>query len=268
MFRSVRHRLVVVFCCLLAVGFGAGCDKFRPGDTDERREANFQTAYNLGLQGLTDDAIKAYYRALEANPYNATAHRELGQLFFEKKHDYVMAVYHLRRCAQIRANRNDREANDYSIDQIIKQAQLQLAIEFTSQIGRQQAQSQVDELRRRNAELEAAVARLSQQLGQNTQAVADKHPAKPVADAPKRTVVESPHSTETAKAVSRPVETPAPAPKPAATVHTHVVKSGETPATIARQHHVTTQQLMNANKGLDPRRLRPGQSLNLPDSAR
>ncbi len=269
MFRPVRPRLIVACCCLLAVLFGVGCDKFRPGDTDERREANFQTAYNLGLQGLTDDAIKAYYRALEANPYNATAHRELGQLYFEKKRDYVLTVYHLRRCLQIRTNRNDRDASDYSIDQVIKQAQLQLAIEFTSQIGRQQAQSQVDELKRRNAELEASVARLSQQLGQTVQPVADNRATKPVAETTKRAVAEPVRTVvDTAKPVSRPTETPAPAPKPAASPRTHVVKSGETPATIARQYHLSTQQLMNANKGLDPKKLRVGQSLNLPDSAR
>lgn len=271
MFRSVRSRLIIVCCCLLAVFFGVGCDKFRPGDTDERREANFQTAYNLGLQGLTDDAIKAYYRALEANPYNATAHRELGQLFFEKKRDYVMTVYHLRRCVQIRTNRNDRDANDYSIEQVIKQAQLQLAIEFTSQIGRQQAQSQVDELKRRNAELEAVVARLNQQLGQTAtaQPVVDNRTPKPVAETQKRAVAEPVRTlTDTAKPVSRTTETPTTAAKPAASPRTHVVKSGDTPATIARQYHVSTQQLMNANKGLDPKKLRVGQSLNLPDSAR
>ena len=274
MFRSVRPRLIVLFCCLLAVCLGAGCDKFRPGDTDERREANFQIAYNLSLQGLVDDAIKAYYRALEANPFNATAHRELGQLFFEKKHDYVLAVYHLRRCQQIKTTRNDRDANDYSIEQVIKQAQLQLAIEWTSQIGRQQAQSQVDELKRRNAELEAAVTRLSQQLGQNARVLPDPTPVKPVGESPKRNPAEPVRTPDTAKPAIRTADAPAPAavavvaPRPATTARTHVIKSGETPANIARQYHLTTQQLMNANKGLDARKLRVGQSLNLPDSAK
>jgi LysM repeat protein len=269
MFRSVCHRWFVILGCLAVVLLGTGCDKFRPHSSDERTEANFQTAYNLGLQGLNDDAIKAYYRALEANPYNATAHRELGQLFFDRKHDYVLAVYHLRRCQQIRTNRNDREANDYSVEQIIKQAQLQLAIEFSSQIGRQQAQSQVDELKRRNAELEAAVARLSQQLGQNARPVPDSNPPtplKPVAETAKRSLAEPTRAAEPVKTVTR-----APEPtvaKPAAAPRTHVIKSGETPASIARQYRLTTQQLMNANKGVDARKLRVGQTLNLPDGAK
>ena len=270
MFRSACHRWFVVLGCLAVVLLGTGCDRFRPHSSDERTEANFQTAYNLGLQGLNDDAIKAYYRALEANPYNATAHRELGQLFFDRKHDYVLAVYHLRRCQQIRTNRNDREANDYSVEQIIKQAQLQLAIEFSSQIGRQQAQSQVDELKRRNAELEAAVARLSQQLGQNARPVPDNTLAaqpKPVADTPKRNVPPEPtRAAEPVKPVARAVEPPVT--KPAVTPRTHVVKSGETPDSIARQYHLKAQQLMNATKGVDARKLRVGQTLNLPEGAK
>ncbi len=269
MFRSVCHRWFVVLGCLVAILLGTGCDKFRPHNSDERTEANFETAYNLGLQGLNDDAIKAYYRALEANPYNATAHRELGQLFFDKKHDYVLAIYHLRRCQQIRANRNDREANDYSVEQVIKQAQLQLAIEFSGQIGRQQAQSQVDELKRRNAELEAAMARLSQQLGQNARPQPDNSVAaqpKPVVETPKRSVPEPARAAEPVKPVTRTAEPPVT--KPVTTPRTHVVKSGETPASIARQYHLSAQQLMNANKGLDARKLRVGQSLNLPDGVK
>ena len=49
---------------------------------------------------------------------------------------------------------------------------------------------------------------------------------------------------------------------------THIVRTGEIPAAIARSHGITVQQLMAANKGLDPRHLKVGQSLNLPENAR
>ena len=269
MFRPVRRHFALLACCLLA---GVGCDRLRPGDTDERREANFQSAYNLALQGLTDDAMKGYYHALEANPHNATAHRELGQIYLDRKHDFVMAVYHFRRCQQIRTNRNDREANDYSIEQAIKQSQLQLAVEFNGQIGRQQAQSQFDDLKRRNAELEATVARLSQQAGLKAQANphVPSSPPPTILEPPSRPLVTDPRRVESPPTDRRvtAAKSEGAVAKPAGSPRTHVIKSGETPAAIARQYGLTATQLMAVNKGVDAHRLRPGQVLNLPEKAR
>ncbi|PAW89906.1 MAG: hypothetical protein B9S33_02470 [Pedosphaera sp. Tous-C6FEB] len=60
--------------------------------------------------------------------------------------------------------------------------------------------------------------------------------------------------------------TQAPAPKAAKAPATrsHVVKSGDTPATIARQHNVKVESLLIANPGLDPKRLKIGQTLAVP----
>nr|WP_282958846.1 GDSL-type esterase/lipase family protein [Desulfolutivibrio sulfodismutans] len=44
----------------------------------------------------------------------------------------------------------------------------------------------------------------------------------------------------------------------------HVVQRGETLASIARQHGLAPDALRRANKGLDPKKLRPGQTLVLP----
>lgn len=273
MFRPVRSPCLVSVGCVLAALIFAGCDRWPAKDTDERREANFQAAYNLAQQGLHEDAIKAYYRALEANPRNAIAHRELGQLYLERKQDYATAIYHFRRCQEIRATRKDKDANDYTIEQAIKQAQMQLAIECNEQIGRQQTHSQLDELKRRNAELEAIVARLSQPSGTGVQPVSAGVTNEPPTTggessahktAPEVRRVEVRHS-ETRSAETKP--DPAVA-KSVARPRTHIVKPGETPAAIARQHGLTTAQLMAVNKSVDARRLRPGQALNLPATAK
>ena len=60
--------------------------------------------------------------------------------------------------------------------------------------------------------------------------------------------------------------TPAPAPQTAKApaARSHVVKSGDTPATIARQHSVKLEALLAANPGLDPKRLKIGQTLTIP----
>ena len=291
----IPHLLRLAGCCL-ALFLGAGCDLLHRGETDERREANFQTGYNQALQGLFDEAIRSYQRALDANPRNAIAHRELGFLLRDRKHDYVTAVYHLRRCQEILASRNDRDAKDPTIDDAIRQAQLQLAIEFSSQIGQQQTQSRTDELKRRNAELEATVQRLTQQLASYTQAglrPGASNLVQPLAQAPTpvtnaaptprvnppsfvgpnskplTTHGAAPGANATAKHGAAPVTTSTTPPTtPAAKgPKTHVIRSGETPAVIARSHGITLQQLMAANRNIDPKRLKVGQSLNLPDGA-
>ena len=276
---------------------GVGCDLLHRGETDERREANFQTGYNQALQGLYDDAIRSYQRALDANPRNAIAHRELGFLLRDRKHDYVTSVYHLRRCQEILASRNDRDAKDPTIDDAIRQAQLQLAIEFSSQIGQQQTQSRTDELKRRNAELEATVQRLTQQLASYTQAglrPGASNVVQPLVQAPAPVTNAAPVPRVTPPSFvgpnSKPLTThgntqgasgPAkhgaatsttsatsPAAPVAKAAKTHVIRSGDTPALIARSHGITLQQLMAANRNMDPKRLKVGQTLNLPDGAR
>ena len=51
---------------------------------------------------------------------------------------------------------------------------------------------------------------------------------------------------------------------PATIKRTHTVKAGETAARIARRYGVKLEALRVANPRLDPRRLRPGQTLNIP----
>ena len=294
--------------CLAAALLGAGCDRLTKGDSDELHEANFLNAINLQTQGRDDEALKAFNRALEADPQNAAAHRELGQLCLDKKRDYALAVYHLRRHQQIKAARSSKtttkDAGDYSVEQQIKQAQILLAAEFTDQIGQQQNQSKIDELKRRNAELEATVARLNAQLAPRgapgiavnpvpppqplsrpspqvqTQAVARAVAppvaglAKAAAPAPAPTTLPQPAtSTAAAAAAARPTatKTESPAPRPvsrAPAARTHVVKAGEIPAAIARRYGISVQELMAVNKGVEPRRMHAGQTLNLPEKAR
>jgi LysM repeat protein len=51
---------------------------------------------------------------------------------------------------------------------------------------------------------------------------------------------------------------------PTPRLRTHTVKAGESPYTIAKQHGVKLDALLKENPNLDPRRLKVGQTLNLP----
>ena len=53
-------------------------------------------------------------------------------------------------------------------------------------------------------------------------------------------------------------------PRSASAVRTHSVKSGDIPATIAKQYGVKLEALLAANPQLDPKRMKIGQTLTLP----
>jgi len=50
------------------------------------------------------------------------------------------------------------------------------------------------------------------------------------------------------------------------TLRTHTVAAGETAVRIARRYGVSLDALLAANPGLEPRRMRVGQVLNIPSS--
>ena len=55
-----------------------------------------------------------------------------------------------------------------------------------------------------------------------------------------------------------------PARQAASRVRTYIVKRGDTPSAIARQHGVKLEALTAANPSLNPRRLKIGQTLTIP----
>ena len=47
-------------------------------------------------------------------------------------------------------------------------------------------------------------------------------------------------------------------------LRTHVVAPGDTLASIARKYHISLGALQSANPGVSPKKIRAGQTLNLP----
>jgi len=64
-----------------------------------------------------------------------------------------------------------------------------------------------------------------------------------------------------------PTPPPAPSAPPVATSEDYTVVKGDTFATIANHNHVTTKAVMEANPGVDPKKLKIGQKLHLPAAA-
>lgn len=256
----------------------SGCDFWHQTYPDERREANFVAAYNYSLQGAYDDAVAAYHRALDANPNNAAAHWDLGFIYQEKLKDYAVSIYHFRRCQEIKKRRHDKDADDPTIENAIRQNQIQLAIQFASSLGHQQSQSQLDDLKRRNTELEATIQELKLRLGAaqlaanspaagTNPAVGSPSPVVPKGTSPTSRAGTDPQGANAGKSSgvsSNPTSIRNTSASP--THRVHVIRSGETLAVIAKKYGVTVAQIQSANRSLDPRRLRPGQSVIIPDS--
>ena len=77
----------------------------------------------------------------------------------------------------------------------------------------------------------------------------------------------NPNSIQTGnRSPSNPGTTSPSNPNPATAGRKHTIQAGDTPAAIARRYGVKLDALMSANPGLDPRKLRVGQTVNIPAS--
>lgn len=82
----------------------SGCGQFlRSGIDDEKDPHVMEGKRRVGGMDY-DGAIQSFERALQSNPRNATAHRELGILHYTKKNDYAAAIYHYQRHLALQTN--------------------------------------------------------------------------------------------------------------------------------------------------------------------
>lgn len=93
-------------------------------------------------------------------------------------------------------------------------------------------------------------------------------PPAPAPEPPAPAAPAPPAPAEPAPPVAAPAPVPAPAtqPAPAAAPATYTVRSGDNPWTIARNHGVSLDALLELNEIKDPKSLKVGDILKLPDA--
>ncbi|MFM7103076.1 MAG: LysM peptidoglycan-binding domain-containing protein [Verrucomicrobiota bacterium] len=282
-----RAQGAILLGLALATGTG-GCGWLnRPGG-DPRKDPNYQDGLAWKDQGRYDIARTSFERAADVNPANRYAHLELGFLHLEQLRDPVAAIYHFQRYLALAQRQESAGFRDPVVEGRITSAKIQLAMQYSDQIGRQESQVRLDELRRRNEDLDQQVRLLTQQL-QLARQQQLTNPAAPIAPlAPDPTPAPTTAPTE-----PRPIPTPPPlavtrpstpltpvvppreptppthrahppAPARPAAVRTYVIQSGDTPGRIAQRFNIRVDALLAANPGVDPRRLKVGRSLNIP----
>src|SRR2546425_490930 len=263
-----RWATLVLFCACWS-----GCSPFGEGGRDEENDPNYLTGKNRVAALDHQGAINAFEKALAVNPSSAAAHLELGLIHQQYlATNWARAIYHFEKYLELRPKANNGDL----IRQRIAQCKLELAKEVPFAAVNQQMQlelEKMDRLNRENANLRQQLEQLKAQWAQRSGNVPGGVTAlNPSSQPGSRPLVSaqaaSNPAAQFAQAVARPasLDPSRDIARASATTKTHVVKSGEWPYSIARTYGIKVTDLLSANPGMDPRRLRPGQALVIPSS--
>jgi LysM repeat protein len=247
---------MLVVCCL---GW-FGCDPRRDAGLGEEREPLYLTGRRRSEQADYLGAAEAFEQALQNNPRSAAAHFELGLIYYDKLNDPAAAIYHFQRFLKLRPAANKADP----ARQLISVCKQELVKEVPFNSVNQQMQKELERLTRDNNDLRQQLDQLRLQLAQRTPISSNSPPGlapAPTSGQPMPTTPLPP--TRGPDTAGRSAGTPETSRSPA-TSATHVVRSGETPYSIARRYGLQTSALLAANPSLDPKRLKVGQVLNLP----
>lgn len=250
---------------LLAAAGGWGC--FPP--TDSALDESKEPYYMLGQRKLGSfdykGAVEAFEKAVEANPRSASAHFQLGLLYEQKiteENSYAIAIYHYTKFLQLRPQSPHAEI----VRQRIIACKQELAKPIALAPGTQSVLRDLERLKVENAQLRS---QLEAWVAYATNRAAFAPPPLPASNPPPAVVV-SPAQPPAAPApvIAAQGSSGGGGTTPAATgaMRTHKVQANETPAAIARKYGISLRALMEANPGLDARRLKIGQVLNIPPS--
>ena len=255
--------LMLMLCLALAA-----CSPTAETQLDEQRNPHFLAGREkLGALDYKG-AIESFERAVEDNPRSAFAHFELGVLY-EREADYAAALYHYNKAVKLRPDGNPAEI----IRQRIPACKQELVKADSLAIINPTALRETEQLRTDNAALRQQIEILRAQIAARPVSPA----GTPLAQQPVTggEANSQPRATTGANSPATGASPGTTATPPATTVRstsppstgrgrTHVIQSGETLTSIARRHSIKVNALVAANPGLDPKRMRVGQTLNLP----
>jgi LysM repeat protein len=262
--RWFRCALAVLLCASLI-----GCEPPAQSQQDEEKEPHFID----GMRALNTydygGAVDEFEKAVEANPHNASAHFELGCLYEgnrqgaeqdPKEQDSAAAIYHYERFLILRPNAPNA---DFVKQRIVncKQDLAKAVLPLPTTPGVQRDLEQlVEENKQLRAQLEQWQAYVKTLTNQPV-ALQD-HPRSTMSDPqrPPAVVTATNPAPYTFHNDTHPTSR-----QPATHVSvTYVVQSRDTMASISRKFNVKLDSLTLANPGINVRRLRVGQTVNIP----
>ena len=233
-------RIVTLMVLVLA---NAAC-KPVPDQTQEDKEPHYLNGRRLVQQMDYDGALKAFHKALEANPRSSVAHYEIGLIHLKHRPDPAACIYHLQRYLEYQPN----AANQKQILDNIQREREVLARDVRG-IADHPSQS----IQHLKSQLNALALENQALRHQLTASGLTPNP-QPATNNP---IVIVPPGNNTPPGNNNP-----PPPSP---LRQHNVKAGENPSSIARQYGISLSKLLAANPGLNPAKLQIGQELKIPN---
>ncbi len=246
----------------------AGCTPSNSSQLDEERESHFLAGKSrvntLDFQG----AIECFEKALEVNPHSAAAHLELGCIYEQREIDPAAAIYHYQRYITLRTN----AGNEDTIKRHIMSCKQELARTVSLGPISQGLQRDFEKLLEENKKLQEELQKLKQARAEATPApvtaVIPAPPAPTTRSTPSISSVAPSGASSTSRqqtlVASTPTSTRITASNSGSSARSYTIKSGDTPSSVAKKYNIRVESLMAANPGLDPRKMRVGQTVNLP----
>jgi LysM repeat protein len=239
----------------------AGCSPDEQSAGDDEKEPHFVLGKSRVNAMDYTGAVEAFQESLEVSPHSAQAHYQLACLYDTKISDPAAAIYHYQEFLRLDPKTEIADLIRRRIDG----CKQQLATDVLQLPSAPAAQQQLDKLVEKNRQLQDQVDKLNAYVA--TLEAAAKNNPPPVAN----NVAVPPNYNYTPDDVSTPPANPGksamkitPLPPLKVKPRTHVVAQRETMAAIARKSGVSLAALQAANPGVSPKKLRVGQTLNLP----
>jgi len=236
---------------VLGLALLGGCLPSAHSQLDEEKEPHFLAGKARVNAMDYRGAVESFEKALEVNPRSASAHLELGWLYENKEGDSAAAIYHFDRFLRLRPKADNAD----TIRNRILACKQQIAGTVSVGPVTQTLQREFEKLTEQNKVLREELAKAQAQVAR-LQAQTNVVPALPLPRSPGTAVGGTNKLNLAGQNLAVDV--------PSRTGRTHTVRAGETMTTIARQHGLRVDSLTTANPGVDPRRLRVGQVLNVP----
>ena len=286
---------------LLFLGISlAGCS-LNNNVQDEEQDSHYLAGKSCQQNMDYKGAAEAYKKALEANPNSSAAHRELGLLYADKLTDgvtapderdrnYSSAIYHLEEFLQL----NPKSPFADRARQQIMGCKFELAKTVPFTLVSSGLQHELERLNTTNTVLRQQVEQLKLQLAQQAYTFSNRLAAlqtqyASVAGSSTNTyenaaVVHSgqavtPSTRSSGQSTGAVRQSTSVGTQPAGAIRTssaparlptgirsYTIRPGDTLASIARRYGIPVNALTAANPGLDPRRLKAGQKLNIPST--
>ena len=254
----------VMIPLLLCLGW-SGCSPSGTSSLEEEKNPNYLAGRSRRAASDYTGAVEAFEKALESNPRSAAARLELGLIYYQNiTTNWARAIYHFEKYLELRPKANNADL----IRQNVEYCRLALAREAPYTPNNDLVRREIERLTRDNTDLRQQVDQLKSQLALRaaiaTNGTAAANPIRAPGARPPQAISEP--AVEYAQVVDRfPAASSArETARPASASRTHVIQSGDTPYSIARNYGVKLASLVNANPGMDSRRLRPGQTLIIP----